>query len=112
MERAQVTVQIMLGGRSVRMGRDKALVCLSGKTLLERAVERWSGYGGAFQLSVGPASRAALAPAGVETVADVYPERGPLGGLHWPGGGLYRGVRGGFSAVQMAADGSQSAHPR
>lgn len=82
MERAQVTVQIMLGGRSVRMGRDKALVCLGGKTLLERAVERWSGYGGAFQLSVGPASRAALAPAGVETVADVYPERGPLGGLH------------------------------
>ena len=40
MTRNDITVQIMLGGMSTRMGRDKALVTLGGKTLLERAVER------------------------------------------------------------------------
>ena len=81
MTRNDVTVQIMLGGLSTRMGRDKALVTLGGKTLLERAVERWQGYGAGLQLSVGPAERAVLAPDGILAVADLYPERGPLGGL-------------------------------
>ena len=82
MNRNDVTVQIMLGGRSTRMGRDKALVTLGGKTLLERAVERWENYGAALQLSVGPAERSALAPGGISAVADRYPGRGPMGGLH------------------------------
>lgn len=82
MTRNDVTVQIMLGGLSTRMGRDKALVTLGGKTLLERAVERWRDYGAAIQLSVGAAERAELAPDGIPAVADIYPERGPLGGLH------------------------------
>lgn len=82
MTRKDITVQIMLGGQSTRMGRDKALVTLGGKTLLERAVECWRDYGGGLQLSVGTAERAELAPAGIDAVADVYPERGPLGGLH------------------------------
>lgn len=77
-----VTVQIMAGGKSSRMGRDKAGVELGGKTLLERALETWKGFGAAVQLSVGPAERSTLAPEGVRPVADVYPERGPLGGLH------------------------------
>lgn len=78
----QLTVQIMLGGQSTRMGTDKALVTLGGKTLLERAIARWQGYGAALQLSVGGAERKALAPAGIAAVADIYPERGPIGGLH------------------------------
>lgn len=77
-----LTVQIMAGGKSTRMGADKAQVLLDGKTLLDRALERWAGFGRALQLSVGPAQRAVLAPEGVRAVADVYPERGPLGGLH------------------------------
>lgn len=82
MTRKDVTVQIMLGGQSTRMGTDKALVTLGGKTLLERALERWCDYGGALQLSVGHEDRAGLAPSGVTAVADVYPLRGPMGGLH------------------------------
>lgn len=82
MPHENLTVQIMLGGKSTRMGRDKALVELNGRTLLELALARWRGFGGALQLSVGPKERAALAPEGVPAVADVYPERGPLGGLH------------------------------
>ncbi len=82
MGRSQITVQIMLGGLSTRMGRDKALVTLGGQTLLSRAVDLWQGYGAHIQLSVGPAERRALAPQSVPAVADIYPERGPLGGLH------------------------------
>lgn len=78
----KLTVQIMLGGLSTRMGTDKALVKLGGKTLLERAITRWQGYGDHLQLSVGAAERKELAPAGMTAVADIYPERGPLGGLH------------------------------
>lgn len=78
----KLTVQIMLGGLSTRMGTDKARVLLGGKTLLDRAVSRWQGYGEVLQLSVGAAERKELAPAGVPAVADIYPERGPLGGLH------------------------------
>lgn len=82
MRRGNVTVQIMAGGRSSRMGRDKALVELGGKTLLRRALENWQIYGGAVQLSVGPVERAELAPEGVRAVADRYEGCGPLGGLH------------------------------
>jgi len=78
----KLTVQIMLGGLSTRMGTDKALVTLGGRTLLERAISRWQGYGAGLQLSVGAAERKSLAPAGIPAVADIYPERGPIGGLH------------------------------
>lgn len=82
MEHPEITVQIMAGGRSSRMGQDKALVRLGGRTLLERAVESWSGWGGGLFLSVGHPERAALAPKGTVPVADRYPDCGPLGGLH------------------------------
>lgn len=82
MSHNDLTVQIMAGGKSIRMGRDKALVTLGGKTLLELALEKWDGFGEAVQLSVGPAERAYLAPEGIPAVADLYPERGPMGGLH------------------------------
>ena len=53
MAHPEITVQIMAGGRSSRMGQDKALVRLGGHTLLERAVATWSGWVGGLFLSVG-----------------------------------------------------------
>ena len=82
MNKRDLTVQIMLGGLSTRMGQDKALVKLGGETLLERAVETWKGYGSGIQLSVGAPERKALAPAGIPAIPDIYPDRGPLAGLH------------------------------
>lgn len=87
MTHGNITVQIMAGGQSSRMGRDKALVTLGGKTLLERAVEHWRDWGNALFLSVGAEDREQLAPAGTVPVFDRYPGFGPLGGLH---GGLLR----------------------
>ena len=80
-----LTVQIMAGGESRRMGTDKALVSLGGKTLLERAIETWGGWGKELFLSVGGEERGKLAPAGTYPVFDRFPACGPLGGLH---GGL------------------------
>ena len=77
-----LTVQIMAGGKSTRMGTDKAGVTLGGKTLLELAAEKWRGFGAETLLSVGPEERRELAPAGMRPVTDRYGERGPLGGLH------------------------------
>lgn len=85
MTHPNITVQIMAGGRSSRMGRDKAMVSLVGETLLDRALRQWAGWGGALVISVGSGARAALAPDGTVPVLDVYPDCGPLGGLH---GGL------------------------
>lgn len=85
MVRENVTVQIMAGGRSTRMGRDKALVTLGGKTLLDRAVDRWKDWGRDLFLSVGGEEREKLAPGNARPVFDRYPGFGPLGGLH---GGL------------------------
>ena len=82
MKQSKVTVQIMMGGKSARMGTDKAFVELDGKTLLEHAVEGWKDYGAALQLSVGPAERLSLAPEGIPAIADIYTDCGPIGGLH------------------------------
>ncbi len=85
MKYPDVTVQIMAGGRSRRMGTDKAAVRLGGKTLLDRAAEEWNGWGRAMVVSVGTQDRVGLAPAGTTAVCDIFPGCGPLGGLH---GGL------------------------
>ncbi len=85
MSHPDITVQIMAGGRSSRMGTDKAAVVLAGETLLDRAVKRWAGWGDALFVSVGKPGRARLAPAGTVPVFDRFPDCGPLGGLH---GGL------------------------
>lgn len=69
---------ILAGGKSVRMGRDKALLPWQGQTLLERAL-------GATQAVVS-VTRIVGARAKFETygsiVEDIFPERGPLGGIH------------------------------
>lgn len=69
---------LLAGGRSTRMGRDKAELSIAGKTLIEWQVEKLQNLGvGEILLSgaghTHPAAR---------TVPDIYPGRGPLGGLH------------------------------
>lgn len=77
-----VTAFILTGGKSERMGQDKALLRLpSGITLIEHALGIASAIAGQVGI-VGPRERyAAYAWAG-EFVQDIFPERGPLGGIH------------------------------
>lgn len=73
-----LTAFILAGGKSTRMGADKALLQLEGRTLLARALE--VARTGAVEVRIvgDPAKFASFG----RVIADVYPERGPLGGIH------------------------------
>ena len=73
-----VTAFILAGGKSTRMGRDKAFVLWEGRTLLDRALEVAGGVASKVCV-VGP--RETL-EGYAEVVVDVYPGRGPLAGIH------------------------------
>jgi molybdopterin-guanine dinucleotide biosynthesis protein A len=73
-----VTAFILAGGRSTRMGSDKALLTLGKQTLLERALQT-AAIVAQRVLIVGPRER--YSPYG-DVVEDVFPGCGPLGGIH------------------------------
>jgi molybdopterin-guanine dinucleotide biosynthesis protein A len=69
---------IIAGGKSTRMGTDKALLKLDGRTLLERAL----ASGRAVHpnpVIIGPAEKfSAYAP----VIEDIFPGQGPLAAIH------------------------------
>jgi molybdopterin-guanine dinucleotide biosynthesis protein A len=73
-----VTAFVLAGGKSLRMGEDKAFLRLGGRTLLAHALELAKGVARKVWI-VGSAKKFA---AFGQVVEDVYPERGPLGGIH------------------------------
>jgi molybdopterin-guanine dinucleotide biosynthesis protein A len=75
---AEVSAFILAGGKSTRMGADKAFVQLDGRTLLERALDLTRSITSDVSI-VGTALKfAAFAP----VVEDRFPNCGPLGGIH------------------------------
>jgi len=72
------TAFILAGGRSSRMGSDKALLSFGGKTLLERALQT-VGTVVTKTYIVGPQDR--YAPFG-NVIEDIYAGCGPLAGIH------------------------------
>jgi len=79
-----VSVIVLAGGESSRLGRDKASVRLGGETLLERAVRLLAPLGGEV-IVVRGAGRSKSVPQrvqGAREVEDVYPGMGPLAGIH------------------------------
>jgi molybdopterin-guanine dinucleotide biosynthesis protein A len=76
---AQVTGVALAGGRSRRMGSDKAGMRLDGQPLIARAVARLALV---FEevIVIGPRELAAHEP-GAPIFVDDWPGRGPLGGL-------------------------------
>ena len=78
MVHSQLSGFVLAGGKSTRMGRDKAAVTLNGRTLLEHALAALRGV--CHDVSIlgrhdlyGP-----LAP----VYEDIFPGCGPLGGIH------------------------------
>jgi molybdopterin-guanine dinucleotide biosynthesis protein A len=69
---------ILAGGKSTRMGKDKAFVTLDGRTLLVRALELARSVTPDVRIVGDPAKFAAFAP----VVEDVFRGCGPLGGIH------------------------------
>ena len=68
---------ILAGGRSSRMGQDKARLPLMGESMLQRQIRKLQCLGIQDILISGTE-----APEGTRSVPDIYPGRGPLGGLH------------------------------
>lgn len=75
---------ILAGGRSRRMGADKARLDFGGQTMLERAVEFWRSSGAVEQIyvAVGAPDHFPSLPGGAISLPDLVEGRGPLGGLH------------------------------
>ena len=73
-----MTAFILAGGKSVRMGEDKAFLRLGGCTLLERALELVRDLAGNAWIVGNKGKFAAFGP----VIEDLYAERGPLGGIH------------------------------
>lgn len=73
-----VTAFILAGGKSTRMGVDKAFVEYEGDTLLERALALTRSVTSEVRIVGDPARFAAFAPA----VEDIFLDCGPLAGIH------------------------------
>jgi len=75
--RLRVGGYVLAGGRSSRMGRDKALLELGGKPLVARAVEKLQRVCADVRVVSGNDALADYAP----LVGDVHPGCGPIGGI-------------------------------
>jgi molybdopterin-guanine dinucleotide biosynthesis protein A len=73
-----VTGFILAGGKSLRMGRDKAFLQYRGRTLLARALDLAHSVAAEVRIVGSKEKFAAFAP----VVEDVFPDCGPLGGIH------------------------------
>ncbi len=79
-DRKGVLGAVLAGGRSARMGQDKSLLRLGGKTLIEHTVLLLRRF---FEEVVVVAdSPERFGFLGLEIVPDVHKEIGPLGGIH------------------------------
>lgn len=77
----QVGGYVLAGGRSSRMGRDKALLELAGRPLIAHAVAKLRRVTGEANILAGaPPGNPALAPYAPE-IFDTHPNCGPLGGI-------------------------------
>jgi molybdopterin-guanine dinucleotide biosynthesis protein A len=77
-------VIVLAGGKSTRLGRDKASELLAGRPLLQHVIDGSSGFASALVVVTAKGQRlpAVQSKAPVLVVEDDYPEAGPLGGVY------------------------------
>jgi molybdopterin-guanine dinucleotide biosynthesis protein A len=78
MAQQQVTGFVLAGGRSSRMGRDKAALSLDGRTLLEHALEIVRSICPQVFILGSQELYGSYGP----VIEDIFPGCGPLGGIH------------------------------
>ncbi len=74
------TAIVLAGGKSSRMGRNKALIDIFGEPLVTRVAEKISPLFESL-IIVANEDLGAVLP-GVTVARDIYPGQGPLGGIH------------------------------
>ena len=77
---SKLTVAILAGGKSSRMGTDKSFVLFQGRPMIEVVRERVEGLGDELILIAN--KQAAYAHLGLPMYGDIFPETGPLGGIY------------------------------
>ena len=75
-----MTAIILAGGKSLRLGRDKALEEIGGKSLIERVIERLSSLGNEIIVVISSSDQ--LPDLSASRVVDIYPGKGALGGIY------------------------------
>ena len=83
MNGTSVTGIILAGGRSRRLGRDKAVEPFDGQPLIRRVIERVAPLTGEIVVVVADAARGQALPLDAEhrVAVDIYPDGGSLGGI-------------------------------
>jgi molybdopterin-guanine dinucleotide biosynthesis protein A len=72
---------ILAGGKSSRMGENKAFLMLDKQTFIERILSQLTHFSEVL-ISAAPGIAELYAPFGVPVIEDLYAERGPIGGLY------------------------------
>lgn len=75
----ECTGLILAGGKSSRMGCNKAFLPLNGKSLLQWQTDKFRKLGVKEILISGPRN---LEIDGTQTIPDIYPNCGPISGIH------------------------------
>ncbi len=75
-----VSVAILAGGKSKRMGQDKAFLKVGGQRVIERVIERVKPL--TDDLFISTNTPELYAQFGLQTVADIYPDKAALGGIY------------------------------
>lgn len=70
---------IMAGGKSSRMGRDKALLEMNGKNFIGMLAEELDCF---EEKLIARGNNSELPELSWKTISDVYQDRGPIGGMH------------------------------
>jgi molybdopterin-guanine dinucleotide biosynthesis protein A len=78
----EVTSIVLAGGKNLRLGRSKALEVIGGKSLIERIVERLAPITNQFLIVTSREQSEFPTSDEIEVLTDIYPERGPLGGIY------------------------------
>jgi molybdopterin-guanine dinucleotide biosynthesis protein A len=77
-----VTSTVLAGGKSSRLGVDKALAVVGGKSLIQRVIEQLMLVSKQILIVGSPCQFDFPSDWGIEYRADLYPGKGPLGGIY------------------------------
>lgn len=80
MKNKNITAIILAGGKSSRMGRDKAFIKIQGKTIIERIIETLKPLFAEIMIVANEPEK--FRELNVKVVKDIKPNCGPLSGIH------------------------------
>jgi molybdopterin-guanine dinucleotide biosynthesis protein A len=93
---SEVTSIILAGGKNLRLGRNKALEVIGGKTIIERVFGQLEPISSQIVVVTSWAQFDVELNLNADVVADIYPGMGPLGGI-------YTGLTASISDVNIIA---------